>query len=243
MALHEQLIQMGFLREEFTERDNSKKSSYKLLWHGNIHAYTFEVYYPREVKAGHIFIKYRTGSERNFHNEQIELPNLTGRFSLWLQTINEQKKFDDLAPSKNRKYSNAINSISPKFETIYLQAISAEKSGLDEICGMGYRKAFEFLLIDYLFHKNLLVSEQEARKFKSLQGFIELLKDDIVIHKLLAHTAWVGNEFCHYFRKWESKEVADLKEMIQIIVEWVDTKEKLIQLEEKSEIINTSFKK
>lgn len=160
-----------------------------------------------------------------------------------MNEINKQKEFDLLTNSKTIKFSDIINTISPKFEIIYIEALSAEQRSMNEICGMGFRKAFEFLLIDYLFYKNILSNEEQARQLNELSKFIALLKDEIVIHKLLGYTAWVGNEFCHYFRRWETKEVSDLKEMIQIIVEWIETKEKLIQLEKKSDIINASFKK
>jgi hypothetical protein len=40
--------------------------------------------------------------------------------------------------------------VSPEFEAIYQQAIEAESRSLDKIAGMGFRKALEFLVKDYL---------------------------------------------------------------------------------------------
>lgn len=42
-----------------------------------------------------------------------------------------------------------------KFISIYNQALTAEKNGLTEICGLGYRKSFEFLIKDYLLKNTL----------------------------------------------------------------------------------------
>ena len=36
------------------------------------------------------------------------------------------------------------------FLTIYNQSLSAEDNNLDQIAGIGYRKALEFLIKDYL---------------------------------------------------------------------------------------------
>ena len=50
-------------------------------------------------------------------------------------------------------FSEIITSISPQFASIYNQAYHAEQMDLDQICGVGYRKALEFLIKDYLISK------------------------------------------------------------------------------------------
>ena len=49
-----------------------------------------------------------------------------------------------------KEFSDVINSISPNFTVIYNQAFSAEQQNLTEICGVGYRKALEYLIKDYI---------------------------------------------------------------------------------------------
>jgi hypothetical protein len=47
-------------------------------------------------------------------------------------------------------YSEIINNVSNSFVVIYNQAYTAEQLYLSEIAGVGYRKALEFLIKDYL---------------------------------------------------------------------------------------------
>ena len=52
-----------------------------------------------------------------------------------------------------------IEMVSPEFVTIYQQAVQAEKSGLDQIAGIGYRRALEFLgqiTLNQLYHSFIL---------------------------------------------------------------------------------------
>lgn len=55
----------------------------------------------------------------------------------------------DLGLSKDIDFQ----AISPRFVTIYEQAMRAAQMGYDELVGMGYRKALEFLIKDYLIGK------------------------------------------------------------------------------------------
>ena len=47
------------------------------------------------------------------------------------------------------KFSDQITTLSPQFVNIYHQSQNAEFAGLNELCGMGYRKALEFLVKDF----------------------------------------------------------------------------------------------
>ena len=49
-----------------------------------------------------------------------------------------------------REFSEIITKISQNFCDIYNEATLAEQMGWMQICGVGYRKAFEFLIKDYL---------------------------------------------------------------------------------------------
>ena len=49
-----------------------------------------------------------------------------------------------------RDFETTITEASPHFVVIYNQAAKAEASGLNQLCGPGYRKALEFLIKDYL---------------------------------------------------------------------------------------------
>lgn len=62
-----------------------------------------------------------------------------------------------LAPRKTyhkTQFSQRIISLSSNFVKLYRQSERAELDGLDEICGMGYRKALEFLVKDFAIHEH-----------------------------------------------------------------------------------------
>ena len=62
--------------------------------------------------------------------------------------------------AENIEFDNKIQEVSEAFVKIYNQAKIAEANDLDEIAGMGYRKALEFLIKDYLIHKNSEIKEE-----------------------------------------------------------------------------------
>src|SRR5690606_9206713 len=63
-----------------------------------------------------------------------------------------------------RTFTDTINEVSERFEEIYNQAFSAEQQNLTEICGVGYRKALEFLIKDYSITKHPDEKDKIERK-------------------------------------------------------------------------------
>ena len=61
-----------------------------------------------------------------------------------------------------RSFSKELSELSPQFVKIYNQANAAESSALDEIAGIGYRKALEFLIKDFAISEN----DNDAEKIK-----------------------------------------------------------------------------
>jgi len=74
------------------------------------------------------------------------------------------------SPDKNtlknaeKAFPKEVEKYSRNFTIIYNQAFTAEINRLTEICGLGYRKAFEFLIKDYLIKKN---PKEEHQKIKT----------------------------------------------------------------------------
>jgi hypothetical protein len=161
-------------------------------------------------------------------------------YDSWLKLIKQEQAivlYEDL--KKHIDFSSTINSISPTFSKIYNQALKSENDFLDEICGMGYRKAFEFLLKEYLIYLGNLTSK-EANDITQLRLCVDKLNENYIIQKLAKYTAYLGNDFSHYYRKWINQEIADLKEMINLLVDWIDTteshKQKLLEIEAKAQL-------
>lgn len=115
-------------------------------------------------------------------------------------------------------FPKEISDLSRSFVRIYYQAKIADDNGLTEICGTGYRRALEFLVKDYLIsiHPNDDQYDQKIAKIQLGPCINEI--DDVRIHKMAKRAAWLGNDETHYYRKWESHDLQDLKSLIKITV-------------------------
>lgn len=115
-----------------------------------------------------------------------------------------------------------IQSISPSFKKIYTQALEAEVMGLDEISGVGFRKALEFLIKDYCIKNNS--GEEESIKSRPLMQVINSHMTEASKVKACATKAiWIGNDETHYVRKWKDKDIKDLKLLIQLTLHHIES--------------------
>lgn len=121
---------------------------------------------------------------------------------------------------KVHEFSNEINTLSPKFTEIYNQAFTAEQAGLDEICGVGYRKALEFLVKDYAI--KLSPDEETSIKNTFLKPCIVKYIPHPKIAFLAERATWIGNDETHYERKWIEKDVQDLKLLLELTVRYIE---------------------
>ena len=119
-----------------------------------------------------------------------------------------------------KEFSDTVSTISPNFALIYNQAYSAEQQSLTEICGVGYRKSLEFLIKDYLIKKNPADTEKIEKKM--LGPCISELVDDSRIKSVAKRAVWLGNDETHYVKKWEGKNLDDLKKLIDLTVHWIE---------------------
>jgi hypothetical protein len=122
---------------------------------------------------------------------------------------------------QSREFGEIINSVSKDFVKIYNQAEAAEKLGLDEIAGGGYRKALEFLIKDYAKITDPGISE--IIKSKTLSKVIKEHIQDPRIKTTSELASWLGNDEVHYYRKWENKDLSDLKTLIELTVRWIES--------------------
>jgi|SRR3989344_6906076 len=120
---------------------------------------------------------------------------------------------------KTRKFQKEINNLSPNFVKIYGESEFAEQENLKEICGVGYRKALEFLIKDYLIKK--FPEKEEEIKKKFLGNCIGEMIENSRIKDIAKRATWLGNDETHYFKKWEDKDLEDLKRLIEITVHFI----------------------
>lgn len=131
------------------------------------------------------------------------------------------RNLEYLAPEKidTISFDKTIEDFSPSFVSIYNEAHSAEVYHLDNISGMGYRKALEFLIKDYCILKN----PDKVDEIKSilLGQVISKYIDSDKIKNLAKVSAWIGNDQTHYTRKFEDKDITDLKRFISATVAFI----------------------
>ena len=118
-----------------------------------------------------------------------------------------------------QQFDANIQGLSPQFVKIYNQAFEAENQQLDEIAGIGYRKALEFLVKDYCKHQYPdKTDEIESTWLKTC--IIKFIPQQS-IKTLASRAAWIGNDEAHYTRKHEDRDIADMKSFIQAMVHFI----------------------
>ena len=139
---------------------------------------------------------------------------------------------------KGKTFSEHIIGISPSFVEIYNQALKAEEFGLNLICGIGYRKALEFLIKDYLI--NLKPQKEGEIKNKFLGNCIQDYVESSNLKDMAERAVWLGNDETHYTRKWDGKDVGDLKSLIEVSIHWIEIE--FITKKYKGEMPNSALK-
>lgn len=113
---------------------------------------------------------------------------------------------------------------SPIFVEIYKQSQLAEKYNLNQISGMGYRKAIEFLVKDFLINFQSC-DKEEIEKLPLLQS-IKKLPDQRLIN-LATAAAFLGNDQSHYKQKFEDRDINGLKKFLIAFVAYFVMEETL----------------
>lgn len=121
-----------------------------------------------------------------------------------------------------KDFGDIISEVSPDFVTIYNQASAAEQMELTIICGAGYRKAFEFLIKDYVMTKQSDTTKKEEIKKEFLGSVIEKYVTHQQLKNVAKRAAWLGNDESHYERKWIDKDINDLKDLIDLTIRWIE---------------------
>jgi hypothetical protein len=118
-------------------------------------------------------------------------------------------------------FAAELAKVSPTFIEIYNQAEEAEARGLLEVCGLGYRKSVEFLIKDYCSSEH--PTEAEAIKAMPLAQCIAKYVRDPRIETVASRAAWLGNDEAHYVRKWIGKDISDLKVLVRLTCNWIES--------------------
>ena len=106
-----------------------------------------------------------------------------------------------------------------KFIKTYLQSLEAESNGYDEIAGMGFRKAIEYLVKDWSIQTN--PTEKEKILGLWLSSIIKkYFTGDL--KEILERAYWLGNDHTHYNKLFEDYNIDHLKELIDLVMVELD---------------------
>lgn len=124
--------------------------------------------------------------------------------------------------TKPAEFDNFITEISPTFVQIFNEAVAAEGYGLTQICGVGFRKALEFLIKDFLKATKADAPERiERMPLGGDNGCIATYIKEPKLKAMSTGATWLGNDETHYVRKWEDKDLSDLKKLLELTVHWM----------------------
>jgi hypothetical protein len=143
----------------------------------------------------------------------------------------ELRRTDPWRPEK-AEIPAVVATLSPMFVTIRNQVEAADAARLDQLVGMGLRKALEFLIKDFAISEHPKSKEEIKKIF--LGVVIENYIGDPNLKACAARATWLGNDETHYVRKWETKDIQDLKALVELTVAWIQshllTKQYLAQM-------------
>lgn len=150
-------------------------------------------------------------------------PACDGVFFVTYAEKKDQYCIDRIMPQKfeSTDIPASIKEMSPSFSNIFAQAQRAEENGLSEICGLGYRRALEFLVKDYLCHSD--PDHADEIKRQPLGPCISSRIRDQRIKILAERATWIGNDETHYIRKHESLDVQDMKRFIHAMIPFIES--------------------
>jgi hypothetical protein len=109
-----------------------------------------------------------------------------------------------------------VKTLSPSFYDIYNQAHKAEKSEFVLVAGPGYRKALEFLIKDYAI--SLQPTSADDIKKIELGPCIQKYMKNEMVRETAKRAVWLGNDETHYSRRWDDKDLQDLKNLLALVI-------------------------
>lgn len=181
-----------------------------------------------------VFPKVHFGIVKLSHNLQVlyQCTNTNcaqcfiGWYTYDLKGIYRYRRSDPKSPPKV-DVPEPIREISPTFVEVYKQALASEAFKLSQLTGIGLRKALEFLVKDFAISR-IKGDENEARKKEEkiramfLGKCIDEYIDDSRLKATATRANWLGNDEAHYIRRWDDKDIEDLKVLIKLTKNWIE---------------------
>ncbi|MBF2307762.1 DUF4145 domain-containing protein [Staphylococcus hominis] len=122
--------------------------------------------------------------------------------------------------SADETFSQDLKECSPDFITIFSQLNIAEKHNLNDLLKLGYRKAIEQLVWDYLIKfenktENSLQKKTFPERIKLLNFPQAQWLSDLI--------AWIGNDGAHPYQRHENLTIKDMKRLSDIVIKNIES--------------------
>jgi len=122
-------------------------------------------------------------------------------------------------PTTAEKIPDPLKEISPRFDSLFTQASTAESMGFTELAGSGYRNALEVLIKDYAINE-LGVPEEEASR-KKLYDAIGAYVPSVAITAADVIRV-LGNDYTHFQRKYDDIDFQVMKRYLHILIQAIE---------------------
>jgi len=113
-----------------------------------------------------------------------------------------------------------VAALSPTFVEVLGEALHADALSLQQVAGVGLRKALEYLVKDFCIAQHPDRADEIKALF--LARCIDSFISDGRIVACAKRAVWLGNDETHYVRRWETHDVSDLKALLELTVSWID---------------------
>lgn len=163
-----------------------------------------------EIQEGYVFtLHHRCPACKKYHMTNQEYLNQDDKTTMVL--IYPNKIVSDI----DRLFIDHA----PRFVEFYSEAIEAEKMGLENIAGTGYRSAIECLIKDYALAFELDTKEYLSDPKLTFNNAIDrYVKNDDLLKGALHFIRIVGNGYTHW-NKSTSISLSQLKNYVDIIIQ------------------------
>lgn len=167
--------------------------------------------FDNQINSVALFLKCSISECNKFHIQEFPFKKISDGSSSIVE-VGTKIPYTYCVKLEN-KLPAVVNNTFPEFKDIYEQSLEAESQGLNQIAGVGFRKSIEFLIKEYVIHKNPDSSEEVKSKFLG-KVINENLSEFPKIQALAKAAVWIGNDETHFVRVHDDKDIQDMKEFL-----------------------------
>jgi hypothetical protein len=121
---------------------------------------------------------------------------------------------------KNILIEKEIEELSRNFVKTFQEAVMVEQLNLIDLAGLAYRRAFEFLIKDYVISLTPDKEEEiinDSSVSNIISNRIPETREFVQLKEISKRVWWLGSDYAHYKKHYIDKDILDLKQCIDIV--------------------------